>query len=211
MTPRPGDPATPAAPLPRIAAVVLAAGRSRRMGRNKLLSKTPGGALVRLAVEAALASRASPVIVVIGHESEAVRMALSGCDVQFVHNADCAEGLATSLARGIAALPPAVDGAVICLGDMPEIRAGTIDRLIAAFDPAAGRAIVVPTHEGRRGNPVLWGRQFFPALAGLAGDVGGRALLQQFAEWVVPVLADDGILIDVDTPDMLADWLSRRR
>ena len=209
MTPAPEGPATDGVRRPRIAAVVLAAGRSQRMGRNKLLSQTPRGPLVRHAVEAALASHASPVVVVTGHEGEAVCAALDGCGVEFVRNEDYAQGLATSLAKGIGALPPAIDGAVICLGDMPEIRAGVIDRLIAAYNPAEGRAIIVPTHDGRRGNPVLWGRRFFPALAALAGDVGGRALLEQYEEWVAPVAVDDSVLIDVDTPDMLADWLSR--
>ena len=109
----------------RIAAVVLAAGRSTRMGAvNKLIAEIGGKPLVRIAAEQALASRASPVIVVTGHERERVEAALAGLPVALVHNPDYAEGLGTSLKAGIAAVPEDADGAVVCLGDMPQVDAG---------------------------------------------------------------------------------------
>ena len=108
----------------------------------------------------------SPVIVVTGHQRERVERALAGLKVTLVHNPDYADGLSTSLKTGIAALPADADGAVVCLGDMPQVEAGLIDRLIAAFDPARGALIVVPTIDGKRGNPVLWSRRFFPELGG---------------------------------------------
>jgi molybdenum cofactor cytidylyltransferase len=196
-----------AAPQPdgrRIAAIVLAAGRSTRMGGpNKLLAEIGGKTLVRIAAEQALASRADPVIVVTGHQRERVGQALAGLPVRLVHNPDFAEGLSTSLKAGLAAVPAEADGAIVCLGDMPQVRAAMIDRLIAAFDPEGGALIVVPTIEGKRGNPVLWSRRFFPELTALEGDVGARHVIATYGEAVVEVPADTAALVDIDTPDAL--------
>jgi molybdenum cofactor cytidylyltransferase len=190
----------------RIAAVVLAAGRSTRMGAvNKMLAEIGGKPLVRIAAEQALASRAKPVIVVTGHERERVEQALAGLAVQLVHNPDYAEGLGTSLKAGIAALPEVADGAVVCLGDMPQVDAGLIDKLIGGFDPERGALVVVPSIEGRRGNPVLWSRRFFPDLMQIQGDIGARHLIGQYAEAVVEIpLASEAALTDVDTPESLS-------
>ena len=188
-----------------IAAVVLAAGRSTRMGGpNKLLAEIGGRPLVRIAVEQALASRAKPVIVVTGHERERVEAALKGLPVQFVHNPDFAVGLGGSVRTGIAAVPAAADGAIVCLGDMPQVDAALIDRLIAGFAPEQGALAVVPTIEGQRGNPVLWSRRFFPDLMAIEGDVGARNLINRYGEAVVEVpVTGKGALVDVDTPEAL--------
>jgi molybdenum cofactor cytidylyltransferase len=191
---------------PRIAAIVLAAGRSRRMApRNKLLIEGPDGrAMVARAVDHALASRARPVVVVTGHMQREVRAALAGRSVLYAHNADFADGLAASLRVGLAALPPATNGALVCLGDMPLVDGTILDRLIDAFDPAEGRAIVLPTFNGKQGNPMLWARQFFPAMAALAGDVGARHLAAENADLVHAVeIGDDAVLRDFDTPETL--------
>lgn len=203
--PREGSPAARAAP-PKVAAVVLAAGQSRRMGGpNKLLAEVDGKPLVRHAVDAALGSKAAQAVVVVGHQQHEVRKALRGCKVRFVTNEAFAEGLSTSLKAGIGALPPDVDGAVVCLGDMPRISAAHIDRLIAAFNPVEGRTIAVATSKGKRGNPVLWGSAHFKEFAGLAGDVGARHLIGQHADEVVEVAMEDGASqLDVDTPQALA-------
>ena len=132
----------------RIAAIVLAAGRSTRMGAvNKLIAEIGGKPLVRIAAEQALASRAKPVIVVTGHEREKVEAALDGLPVRLVHNPDYADGLGTSVRTGIAAVPQDADGAVVCLGDMPQVDSALIDKLIAAFDPERGALVVAPTHQ----------------------------------------------------------------
>lgn len=194
------------AQAPKVAAILLAAGQSRRMGGpNKLLEEIGGKPMVRIAAEAVMASSARPVTVVTGHQSALVQAALSGLDVTFVHNPDHAEGLSTSLKAGIAELTDDVDGAIVCLGDMPAVDAGVIDRLIEGFAPAEGKAVVVPTVKGKRGNPVLWGRRFFEALSTIRGDVGARHLIGENIELVHEIeIAGDAVLTDVDTPEALA-------
>ena len=189
----------------RVAALVLAAGRSTRMGAvNKMLAEIGGKPLVRIAAEQAVASHAQPVIVVTGHEREKVEAALKGLPVRFVHNPDYVEGLGTSLRAGIAAVPEETDAAIVCLGDMPQVDAALINRLIAAFDPERGALVVVPSIGGRRGNPVVWSRRFFHDLMAIQGDVGARHLIGNYAEAVVEVLvAGEGALTDVDTPESL--------
>jgi molybdenum cofactor cytidylyltransferase len=202
--PQPREEHTPQAGR-RVAALVLAAGRSTRMGAvNKMLAEIGGKPLVRIAAEQAVASHAQPVIVVTGHEREKVEAALEGLPVRFVHNADYAEGLGTSLKAGIAAVPEESDAAIVCLGDMPQVDAALINRLIAAFDPERGALVVVPSIDGRRGNPVVWSRRFFHDLMVIQGDVGARHLIGNYAEAVVEVpVAGEAALTDVDTPESL--------
>jgi len=190
---------------PRIAALVLAAGRSRRMGKeNKLLAEIGGTPMVRRVVENVAAADVRPVLVVTGHEPAAVRDALAGLDVVFVDNPDYREGLSASLRHGLAALAGDVDGVLVCLGDMPQVTPDHIERLIAAFDPVEGREICVPTFEGKRGNPVLWSARFLPEVAAIRGDVGARHLIGAHAEVVCEVaMPDSGILLDIDTPQAL--------
>src|SRR3954447_25196824 len=159
----------------KVAAIVLAAGRSTRMGGpNKLLAELSGKKLVRIVTEQALASKAAEIIVVTGHQAELVEQALAGLNVKIVRNPDFAVGLASSVKASIAAVSETADGAVVCLGDMPMVDAKLIDLLIESFAPDRGQLIVVPVSEGRRGNPVLWSRRFFPELMTLDGDVGAR-------------------------------------
>ena len=190
----------------RVAAILLAAGRSTRMGAiNKLIVQIGGKPLVRIAAEQALASQAGPVIVVTGHQREKVENALKGLNVRFVHNQDYAEGLGTSLRVGIGAVPEGADGAIVCLGDMPQVDAPLIDTLLDAFDPESGAFIVVPTIDGHRGNPVVWARRFFPDLMAIGGDFGARYLIGNYAEAVVEVpVAGEAALTDVDTPESLS-------
>jgi molybdenum cofactor cytidylyltransferase len=187
-----------------IAAVVLAAGRSTRMGANKLIADVGGKPMVRRVVVAALESAASPVLVVTGHQQAEVRSALAGLDVVFVHNPNYAQGLSTSLKAGIAAAPPSVAGVLVLLGDMPLIAPGHLDQLIAAFRDRA-EVVIVPVHAGKRGNPVLWPRAFFAAMLGLEGDAGAKRLLATNAGCVREVdLGTDAIFLDVDTAEALA-------
>jgi molybdenum cofactor cytidylyltransferase len=190
---------------PRIAALVLAAGQARRMGANKLVAELGGKPLVRHVVEAALASQAAGVTVIGGHEPERLAAALAGSGVSLLHNPDYASGLSTSLRRGLAALPRDVDGALVLLGDMPRVSAAVIDRLIAAFNPLEGRALCVPTWQGKRGNPLLFARRYFAEVQAIEGDQGARQLLSEHPDAVAEVaMPDDAVLTDVDTPEALA-------
>jgi CTP:molybdopterin cytidylyltransferase MocA/xanthine/CO dehydrogenase XdhC/CoxF family maturation factor len=192
------------AAAPRMAGIVLAAGTASRMGRNKLVLPVQGKPMVAHAVEAAAAAGLDPVIVVTGHESAVVRRAVGKTPVTFVQNDDFARGLSTSLRAGIAAVPPDCEGAVLLLGDMPGITAPLIEKVVKAFDPADDRAICVATARGERGHPVLWGRQFFPELEALEGDVGARAVMSRYPALVCDVEADDDApLADIDTPEAL--------
>lgn len=189
---------------PRIAGIVLAAGRSSRMGANKLLESVNGKPMVRAAVEAAVHGNLSPVIVVTGHEPNKVASMLGGLDTVFAHNPNFAAGLSTSLAAGIAAVPEAWEAACVLLADMPGVTADHVKRLVAAFDPGAHAAICVPVYKGRRGNPVLFAQRFFPAMMSLQGDVGARRIVKENAAAVREVeMPDAGVLADVDTPDAL--------
>lgn len=189
-----------------VAGLVLAAGRSTRMGtRNKLLEPVRGQPMLRHAVEAQLASVASPVIVVTGHEREEVAAALAGLDVTLVHNPDFASGLASSVRVGLAALPEAAAGVVVSLGDMPNVTPQVIDRLAQVFAEQGEARAVVPTLLGQRGNPVLLARALFAEVAQLTGDQGARRLLDAAGEQIVEVPLDDpAIALDIDTPEALA-------
>ena len=197
-------------PGPRIAALLLAAGRSSRMGANKMLAEIDGRPMVARTAQRLLSSHARPIIAVLGNQADDVDAALGKLPVERVTNPDFAEGLSTSLIRGLAALPADIDGVVVCLGDMPLIAGRDLDRLIAAFNPLEGRAIVVPTRRGKRGNPVLWSKQFVPEMMALTGDAGARKLLDEHADFVAEVEMDtDGIFIDIDTPQALAELRDR--
>jgi molybdenum cofactor cytidylyltransferase len=197
--------------LQQIACIVLAAGRSTRMGAaNKLLTDVGGKAMVRWVAEAALASGARPVLVVTGHQGADVRAALAGLEVAFVENSDYAAGLSTSLKAGIRAVPASTDGALVMLGDMPLIRGAHLDRLIAAFAEHKGSGIIVSAHAGKRGNPVLWPRACFGEMLLLDGDAGARQLMAAHAAEIREVdLGTDAIFADVDTPEALARLKSR--
>ena len=196
----------------RIAALLLAAGQSRRMGGpNKLLAEIDGVPMVTRVAQRLLAARARPIIAVLGNQAEMVDAALGKLPVERVRNPEFAAGLSTSLKRGIAALPPDLDGVIVCLGDMPLISGRHLDRLVAAFNPLEGRAIIVPTRRGKRGNPVLWSKRFFPRMAELAGDVGAKHLIGEHAELVAEVeMDDDAVLVDIDTPEALDAFKEKR-
>lgn len=197
---------TASARAPKIGALILAAGQSRRMGKeNKLLAEVNGKPMVRHVADAVAASKAASMTVVLGHEADAVRAALADLKPSYAYNPDYAEGLSTSLKAGLAAVGEDVDGVIVCLGDMPRIGTATIDRMIAAFDPVEGRSIVVPTRRGKRGNPVLFAKRFFEEMAGVSGDVGARHLIGNHEDLAVEIEVDDeSVLTDVDTPEALA-------
>lgn len=183
-----------------IAAVVLAAGRSSRMGRHKLLLPLGDQPVIAHVVAAACASGAEPVLIVLGHEAEEVRAALPPSRAHMVENPAYTEGMASSLRAGIAAVPAECAGALMVLGDQPLITAALLDRLIEAahHDPDA---IVAATYAGQRGSPVYFPRVDFAALEAVEGDEGGRTVLAQHPDRVrLVACADVGAPLDVDTP-----------
>jgi molybdenum cofactor cytidylyltransferase len=200
---------------PRVAVIVLAAGRSTRMGGpNKMLADANGQPLVVHAVKAALASQAIEVVAVLGHMADQVKAAIVQAvptsRLRFVINADFAEGLSTSVRTGIAALGKDIDAAIVQLGDMPGVNSALLDRLMAAFSPVEGRSICVPTVGGKRGNPVLWDRRFFPEIAKVEGDTGAKHLIGEHADLVCEVeMTGEAAITDIDTPEALAAWRAR--
>jgi molybdenum cofactor cytidylyltransferase len=204
MTAAPRSPSARAGP--KVAAIVLAAGRSSRMaGANKLLELIDGDPIVRLVAGIALAAGASPVIVVTGFDAARIAEALDDLKVTIVHNAAFEEGLSSSLRTGLSALPADRDGALVLLGDMPEIETSDLAALMAAFAVNGRQAICVPVRHGKRGNPVLWGAAYFAEMMRISGDVGAKQLMARHPERVTEVAAgSDGIFADVDTPSDLA-------
>jgi molybdenum cofactor cytidylyltransferase len=188
----------------RIAGLVLAGGLSSRMAsRNKLLLTVGGEPMVRHVAATALAGGATPVIVVTGHEAAAVTAALRGLAATTVANPDYADGLSTSLRAGLRALPGGIDGALILLGDMPEVETSVLAALMTAFTGPA--AICVPVRHGRRGNPVLWGSACFAGMMQLTGDSGAKPLMSRHEAHLIEVqVATDSIFGDVDAPEDLA-------
>jgi molybdenum cofactor cytidylyltransferase len=202
--PQPRDPDS--ALHPQVAAIVLAAGQGTRMGGGKMTAPFRGKPLVRHAHEAAAASGARPLLTVVGHDASTVASALVGVETTLVENAAFASGLASSLKAGVAALPDTTAGALILLGDMPLVTPVIINRLIAAFAGSPTAKAVVPTVAGRRGNPILIGRNLFDAVKALEGDIGARKLIDAAGDDVVEVAIDDAaVLADVDTPEALRD------
>jgi len=190
---------------PKVHAVVLAAGRSSRMGGpNKLLADFDGKPLVRRMAERVLASTADGLLVVTGHQASRVLDAVGDLGAQTAHNADFASGLASSLKTGVAHVPEEAAGALIVLGDMPGVTSADLDRLIAAFRKAGGRAIVRATHSGKRGNPVVLPRSLFAAVAALEGDTGARHLIEGGSAEVIDVELGASASVDVDTPEAMA-------
>ena len=211
--PQPRDGGAVAPQRPVIGAVLLAAGGSSRMrGKDKLLEPVDGVPLLRRIAEEVSRSGVDDVICVMRQEDDKRGAAIAGLDVSRVINPRASEGMATSIAAGVSALSPRVDAVLVIMGDMPEVSATDIDRLIAAFDPEEDRSIVrAATDNGTPGHPVLFGRRFFEELKSMEGDRGARDLLREHMEYVVDVvLTGQSAVTDLDTPEAWAEWRSSR-
>lgn len=186
-----------------ISAIVLAAGMSTRMGaENKLLLPFRGTTLIGNMVDVVTGARVGETLVVLGHEAERVRAALAGKPVTFVDNLDYAEGMGSSVQAGVRAVSPQATGIMVCLTDLPLIESAELDRLIAAFEAGqAGKSIAVPSHQGQRGNPVLFSARFRDEVLSTRGPVAGcRGIVKKYPDQVLEVeMAHDHILRDIDT------------
>jgi molybdenum cofactor cytidylyltransferase len=191
---------------------VLAAGQSSRfrdgggLDLTKLVARIDGKPIVRRVVEAALAAKARPVVVVTGYARDSVEAAVADLDVRLTFNPKFMSGLASSLKAGLAATPSDAAGALVLLGDMPWIEPPLIDALIDAFLARKDALAAIPSREGRRGNPVLLGRGLFEAAMRLTGDEGARRLIGALgaSELVEVEAPDTGVTFDIDTPEDLA-------
>lgn len=186
-----------------IAAVVLAAGRSTRMGRPKLSLELAGRPVIGHVIAHVRQSRCGLIVVVVGGDADRVSAGVQSPDIQIVRNERYAEGMGTSIAAGISALPPDAEAAVIVLGDQPRVTAASIDALIDAYR-ATGKPLVASRYRDARGAPTLLGRALFDEARRLGGDVGGRALIDRHPEMVVEVLLSPELAADLDTPEDLA-------
>lgn len=194
--------------MPAVAGIVLAAGLSRRFGTNKLIEPFRGKPLLRWTVEAALQSRLASVNVVLGHEREKVQAALSDLTADprltMTVNDSFADGQSTSIAVGLASIPPSCDAAMFMVGDQPLIDGSVIDRLISSFADSKADSICFPSLANRRGNPVIFGSQFFSELRLLSGENGGRIVIDRHPEaWVPLPFSSAAQFSDIDRPDEL--------
>lgn len=189
-----------------IAVILLAAGQSTRFGpENKLLHLINNEPVVLHTAKVALSAGVEEVIVVAGHDAEAIEDALSGTTVRIVRNATPQTGMGTSLAAGANAVRSLPDAVMIMLGDMPMVKPETLQQVASKFDPDNGPDIIVPVHDGRRGHPVLFGARYLPMLCALTGDTGARAILRDHPERVRAVnVNDSGTLYDIDTQNDLS-------
>ena len=186
-----------------IHAVLLAAGRSKRMGRNnKLLLDVDGIPLVRKSAINILNSNVAYMTVVTGFDEKKIVGALSGLNVNFVKNVNFREGLSSSLKAGLTNITPSPSAVIICLADMPKIQPEHLNQLIENFDPSKGFEICIPTNKGKRGNPVLIGSRFFPHIFETSGDFGAKHVMMQHPDKIVEVeIGTSDIHLDIDTQD----------
>ena len=194
-----------------IHAVLLAAGRSERMGpNNKLLLNVDGIPLVRKSAINILNSNVTSMTVVTGFDENKIVNALSGLNVNFVKNINFREGLSSSLKAGLANITPTPSAVIICLADMPKIQPEHINQLIENFDPLKGWEICIPTNNGKRGNPVLIGSHFFPSIFETSGDFGAKQVMKQHSDKIVEVeIGTSDIHFDIDTQDEYENFTTR--
>ncbi|UHQ95259.1 nucleotidyltransferase family protein [Haloterrigena alkaliphila] len=183
-----------------IGGVILAAGKGTRFeGGNKLLADVEGTPIVRRAAETLCRSSVDDIVAVVGHEEDRVAAALADLDLSIHSNENFASGQSASVRIGVDAARDADwDATVFMLGDMPFVRPQTVDALRTAYATGDG-SIVAPTYEGRRGNPVLFGRQHYDALSTVSGDRGGRDIIENHEGTVFVDVDDPGVTRDIDS------------
>jgi molybdenum cofactor cytidylyltransferase len=201
-----------AAADPRIAAVVLAAGASRRFGSPKQLLLVAGLPMVARVTAAVLASQADEVLVVVGSRAGETVHALAGLPVRTLLSLEWEEGMSSSMRVGLSQLAPDVDAVLFVLADQIKLTPGEVDAVIGAYSQAISKEppaprMVAPVHQGKRGNPMLFDRSLFPELMAVGGDQGGRDVVKRHPGFVLEVeIPTDGILKDVDTPQDVPSW-----
>jgi molybdenum cofactor cytidylyltransferase len=187
-----------------VSAIILAAGTSARMGRPKQLLPLGGTTVLARAIENVRSAGLVEVVLVLGASAEAIRRQLPPSlleGLKVVVNQAYAQGMASSLREGLSALDPQSAAALIILGDQPLLRPQTLRQIIAGYH-RSGAQIVIPSHQGKRGNPVLLRRSVFPEVMALEGDTGCRAIFANHPDAILKVEVEDpGILLDIDDQD----------
>ena len=191
----------------RITAILLAAGLSKRLGRNKLLLPLGDETVIRKTAKAVLTGAVSEVILVTGHEEALVKQAVKDLDVRFKHNPSYAQGQSTSMVAGVEAAPEATGAYLFVLGDQPLLTPGIVNDMISLYETSRPDALVVaPAFEGRRGNPALFSAALKDELLQASGDAGGRRIIQRLEKEsperiVFHHLPNDDIFLDIDTEE----------
>jgi molybdenum cofactor cytidylyltransferase len=196
----------------RVAAIVLAAGLSTRMGKNKLLEPIGGEPLIARVVRRVESSRADPIFVVLGNQGIEINsvLPLPRIKTGTVFDGSTRDGIGVSISVGMRVLPVDCAGTFIVLGDMPSISPEILNKMIDVFEAGDANTICVPIRGGMQGNPVLFGSAYFSDLSNLDGDAGARSIVAANSRHVCEVAADDdGVLVDIDTPEELEAF--RRR
>lgn len=191
----------------RITAIILAAGLSKRLGRNKLLLPLGDENVLRKTARAVLESAVSEVILVTGHEEAMVKQAVEGLDVRLTHNPRYAEGQSTSMIAGIEAASGDAGAYLFVLGDQPLLTPGIVNEVISLYEASRPEALVAtPVFQGRRGNPALFSAALKDELLQASGDAGGRGIIQRLENEsphriVFLHLPNDDMFLDIDTEE----------
>lgn len=198
----------------KIDGIILAAGKSSRMKKNKLLLPLGGEVVIRSVVKAVLESQVNDIIVVTGRDAEILESELMGLDVACVFNTNYEMGQSTSVKKGLEALKPSSDGVLFFMGDQPLVEAKIIDEMIEAFKKSKSSILVPRTREGR-GNPVLFSKKWYEHLKDVSGDQGGRQLLKQHQEEILYFDIEDPMFFydidDLEKYDFLKSYLEKHQ
>jgi molybdenum cofactor cytidylyltransferase len=191
-------------PNPQVSAVILAAGTSTRMGQVKQLLPLGGTTVLARTIDNVRSAGLVEMVLVLGASAEAIRRQLPQsllAGLKVVVNQAYRQGMASSLREGLSALDPQTGAALIILGDQPFVRPQTLHQIIAGYR-RSGAQIVIPSHQGKRGNPVLLSRSVFSEVMALEGDTGCRAIFPNHLNAILKVEVEDpGILLDIDNQD----------
>ncbi|MCP4722292.1 MAG: nucleotidyltransferase family protein [Desulfobacteraceae bacterium] len=191
----------------KLAGIILAAGMGTRMGATKQLLPLGGRPVLEKVIQNGLAAHLDPLILVLGYEANKIMDRLFLSQARVVINPRYKTGMSSSIKAGLAAIGPLCDGAMFLLGDQPLVDQSILKKLIQSYTNQAHtnrphQTIVIPTFRGRQGNPVIFGRHFFPELNRLTGDIGGRVLFKTHPEKIIQVSVEtNAICFDLDTPE----------
>jgi molybdenum cofactor cytidylyltransferase len=188
-------------PNAQVSAVILAAGASTRMGQAKQLLPLGGTTVLSQTIDNVRSAGLVEIVLVLGASAEVIRRQLPQSlleGLKVVVNQAYRQGMASSLREGLSALDPQTGGALIILGDQPFVRPQTLHQIMAGYH-RSGAQIVIPSYQGKRGNPVLLSRSVFPEVMALEGDTGCRAIFSNHLNAILKVEVEDpGILLDID-------------